>query len=258
MWDRKSPPKEPKLKRLDIMIDSFCNLKCIMCTNRSEVNGGFLNEFFWKELEENILPQLDEIEIIGGEPLIAKDTYRLMDLVLKVKPSIRWVITTNAHVEFGKNLTSRIEKLNIHSFAISIDSLNEENFRKIRDRGELSKCFDFINKLEQFKKEKNLNFYVVCNFLIQRDNYWELKDFMKFQKEQGIKVYPILLREPIAFSILTLKYDKLLELFDSYIDLAKIEKNIYIKNLVSKIAPSIKKIDIASRLDRIQEMAKYE
>ena len=258
MWDRKAPPKKPKLKRLDIMIDSFCNLKCIMCTNRSEVNGGFLNEFFWKELEENILPQLDEIEIVGGEPLICKDTYKLMDLVLKVKPSIRWVITTNGHVEFGKNLTSRIEKLNIHSFAVSIDSLDEENFKKIRDRGELSKCMEFIRNLENFKAKKNLNFYIVCNFLIQRDNYWELASFMQFQKDTGIKVYPILLREPVTFSVLSLKYDDLIKLFDSYIDLAIEEKNIYIKNLVAKISPSLRKVDIASRLDRIQEMAKYD
>ena len=60
--------------RLDFMIDSYCNLKCTMCTNVLEERGGFDDPEFWVNFEESVLPNLKEIEIIGGEPLILKST----------------------------------------------------------------------------------------------------------------------------------------------------------------------------------------
>lgn len=229
-----------------------------MCTNRTEVNGGFLNDFFWHELEQNIIPQIEEIEVVGGEPLICKDTYRLMDLVIKVNPSIRWTITTNGHVDFGKNITSRLRKLNIHSFAVSIDSLDKDNFKIIRDGGKLETCLDFLSKLKNYKAENNLNFHIVCNFLVQKNNYKELRNFLNFQKNQNVKVYPILLREPLAFSIFSLPYLELLQILDDYIAIGHSHNNLYVKNMVAKITPFIKKVDIAKRIDKIQAMASYE
>ena len=225
VWNDDKKLSIPKLKRLDIMIDSFCNLKCRMCTNRSEVNGGFISNTFWSELENSILPQLEEIELVGGEPLIIKDTYKLFDLGHKINPNIKWSLTTNGHLEFDTKVKKAFKNLKFRSVAVSIDSLDQKNFKYIRDRGALEKVIDFLDKLIKYKKEESLNFNIVCNFLVQKDNWRELGDFIIFAKEKNIKLYPILLREPEEFSILNFEHDKLLQILDRYIETYRIHRN---------------------------------
>jgi radical SAM protein with 4Fe4S-binding SPASM domain len=256
IWDEKKENSTPRLKRLDIMIDSFCNLKCIMCTNRTEVNGGFLNEHFWKEMEFSILPDLEEIEVVGGEPLILKDTYRLFELGQKINPNLRWSITTNGHLEFESKVKHSFKKLNFRSIAVSIDSLNDENFKKIRVNGDLKKTQSFLKKLIVFKQEEKLDFHVVCNFLIQKDNWYELQDLLDYAQKLGIKLYPILLREPESFSIFTLSDEEVLEVLDLYTEIYKKYKNLYVFNLVMKISKKIKKEELLKRISIFDKMKK--
>lgn len=256
IWDSKKENSTPRLKRLDIMIDSFCNLKCIMCTNRSEVNGGFLNEHFWKEMEFSILPGLEEIEVVGGEPLILKDTYRLFDLAQRINPNLRWSITTNGHLEFESKVKHSFKKLNFRSIAVSIDSLDKDNFKKIRVNGNLNKTKSFLEKLIKYKKEEELDFHIVCNFLIQKDNCYELQSLLDYAHKLGIKLYPILLREPEAFSIFTLNEIEILKILDFYTDIYLKKKNLYVFNLIMKISKKIKKEELLKRISVFDKMKK--
>lgn len=257
IWDRASSNFDPKLKRLDIMIDSFCNLKCGMCTNRSEVNGGFLNDFFWDELEKNVLPQIEEIELIGGEPLISKDSYRLMKLVNKVNPTIRWVITTNGQLEFNKTLIHHLDLINIYSFSVSVDSLDKERFAQIRPGGKLERSINFIDKLKEYKTSNNLSFFINCNFLIQKDNYLDLLSLIEFSNKREINCYPILLREPEQFSIFNIPYDDFSNLFQTYMVWTKKTNNHYLKNLIIKISKNLRKNDLLEYISDIQEFSKH-
>lgn len=231
-----SPVNEDnKIKRLDIMIDSYCNLKCVMCTNRSEVNQGFADEKFWHELEYTILKDVEEIELVGGEPFISKDTYRLIDLVLRIKPSIRWCFTTNGHFDFDKLLRGKLQGLNIYSFAVSIDSFDKENFSKIRVDGKLEKALSTLCALKNAKEELGLSYYLTCNFLIQKDNYKEIHKALSFQKETGIPVYFIILREPENFSIFKLEVGTQFEIIHDLLECASEFKSLKTLNCALKI-----------------------
>ncbi|MAX66653.1 MAG: SPASM domain-containing protein [Bacteriovoracaceae bacterium] len=258
MWQRSGENDQYKLKRLDIMIDSFCNLKCIMCTNRSEVNDSFSDENFWVDFEHNLLPELEEIELVGGEPLIIKETYRLFDLVLKVNPKVRIVLTTNGHLELSDKIKSYITKLNFYAISVSIDSLSPKKFEKIRVNGKLEKSLKFLFQLKELKETSQLKFYLNCNFLIQKQNWEELQDFLEFELKHGIKVYPILLREPTKFSILDFNPTELLNVFDEYINLSKNNSNLYLKNILSKISKSIPKRHLLSRIALLEEIVNHD
>ena len=251
LWDQ-DKSQTVKLKKLDIMVDSFCNLKCIMCTNRSEVNGGFKDPEFWSSLETEIIPYLEEIELVGGEPLISKDTYKLFDLVLKVKPDIRWIITTNGHMDFSDYLVKYLDRLNIYSFSISVDSVHKENFKKIRVNGDLNKTLNFLFKAQEFKEKHGKNFYLNVNFLIQKDNALELKEVLDYFSTKNLKVYPILLREPKEYSILDLPTPQLKTILENYLALA--ESNMYAKNISLKIfneLPANEKVYYIEELQRV-------
>lgn len=229
-----------KIRRLDIMIDSYCNLKCVMCTNRSEVNKGFADEEFWADLENNILKDIEEIELVGGEPFVSKDTYRLIDLVLKVNPGIRWCFTTNGHFDFEMLLKKKLNKLNIYSFSVSIDSFDENKFKKIRVDGDLSKAIKTLEALKQTKTEYDLDFYLTCNFLIQKDNYTEIRSALDFQKKSGVPIYFILLREPEEFSILSLDKSIQFDFIKNILSLASEYKDLKLLNTAIKVLKQYK------------------
>jgi cyclic pyranopterin phosphate synthase len=250
-----NPEKEnSKIKRLDIMIDSFCNLVCIMCTNRSEENKGFAHEDFWTELEESILPDVEEIELVGGEPFVVKDTYRLIDLVMKVKPSIRWCFVTNGHFDFDRLFKAKLMNLTVHSAAVSIDSFDPEKFKKIRVNGDLSKTVDTLRKIREIRDVKK--FYLTCNFLIQRDNYDEVRQAIKFCENENVAFYPMLLRDPFDFSILKFDDSKLLLIVKDFLSIYKETNNLKIYNIALKIIKSRGKdfmLEIAEELPDLEE-----
>ncbi len=223
MWQRSGENDQYKLKRLDIMIDSFCNLKCIMCTNRSEVNDSFSDENFWVDFEQ-----------------------------------VRIVLTTNGHLELSDKIKSYITKLNFYAISVSIDSLSPKKFEKIRVNGKLEKSLKFLFQLKELKETSQLKFYLNCNFLIQKQNWEELQDFLEFELKHGIKVYPILLREPTKFSILDFNPTELLNVFDEYINLSKNNSNLYLKNILSKISKSIPKRHLLSRIALLEEIVNHD
>lgn len=239
--------------RLDIMMDSFCNLKCVMCTNRSEQNMGFEDENFWLELEKKILPQVHEIELVGGEPFILKNTFRLMDLVAKVNPQIRWLITTNGHFEFNEIIRNRLDRLHIHSLAVSIDSLVPQVFAAIRVGGSLDRLLRTLDRIIEYRQTRSVGkqFHLNCNYLIQKNNAFEIEQFINFCKDKNIRLYPNFVREPVEFSIYSLPENKLLQILDEYIDVAGRTKNLHLRNLVFKIAKKISADNLISRVDRL-------
>lgn len=243
--------QENKVRRLDIMIDSFCNLKCVMCTNRSEVNKGFVDDKFWQELESFILKDVLEIELVGGEPFVSKDTYRLIELVKKVNPSIRWCFTTNGHFDFDNLLRKHLKDLKIYSFAVSIDSFKEDKFKEIRVGGDLEKTLQTLNKINEERLRHNLSFHLTINFLIQKANYDEIELALIKANELKLPIYFILLRDPSEFSILELDNEKLVSICKNYLFLAQKYSSIKLLNLAIKI---IKELDPISKIQLMEEV----
>lgn len=207
------------LKRIDIMLDSKCNLKCIMCTNIFDERGGLDSDFFWTE-NIDTLKELKEIEVIGGEPVISPYFYKLVDLMLKINPTCRWKITTNLNYQFNSRLSDVFETLNINRVIISIDSLNKEIFSKIR----INSDYDLI--IKNIFILKKFNFPITLNMVVQHYNAHELFSAYEFSKENNFHFYPILLTDPSTYSILNYQSDMINSLLNGYL-----LKNLEVKSL---------------------------
>lgn len=186
--------KSDRIKRLDIMLDSACNLKCIMCTNIFDRTGGLRSDFFWENNDETF-SSIEEIEIVGGEPVISPHFFRLLDLVSKLNSGCRWFMTTNAHYELDEKILSSFKKVKFQSLSISLDSLKKEVFEKIRLKSSFEKVMSNIAELKNHLPE------IQINTVIQRDNYDELIPLYFWCQEQGFKFYPILLQYPDTYSL---------------------------------------------------------
>lgn len=244
-----------ELKRIDFMIDSYCNLKCKMCTNLFEETNKFTTETFWQEMSEKILPSLDQIEVIGGEPFVLKDTFKLIDIGSKANPSLKWWFTTNGHFEFNKSFTSHLDKIKLHSVAISIDSLEPEIFSSIRDGGSLARVLQSLDHFIEYQQERD-DFYLVINFLLQKENAMELPELIRFARAKNVKYYPILLREPKKFSILDLAKDDLIKILDFYITENMLLKDHKLMNIIMKISKHIDKFEKMKFVERIDKLSR--
>lgn len=186
--------KSDLIKRLDIMLDSACNLKCIMCTNIYDRTGGLKSDFFWENNDETF-SSIEEIEIVGGEPVISPHYLRLVDLMARLNPDCRWFMTTNAHYDLDEKILESFKKVRFQSLSISLDSLKKDVFEKIRVKSRFEKV---ISNIAELKKHLPL---IQINTVIQRDNYQELIPLYLWCKNQGFKFYPILLQYPDTYSL---------------------------------------------------------
>lgn len=239
--------------RLDFMVDSFCNLKCVMCTNVLEPNGGYDHEEFWEHCQQKIFPFVKEIEIIGGEPLILDNTFKLIDLVAKVNPECLWRVTTNAHYQFNERFKNAADKMNFESFAVSVDSLKPDIFEKIRKGGRLELVLKTLDDWNEYSKSRpqDMPMKVVVNFVVQQENAFELPSFIDFCLKKDLVPYPILLRDPEPFSIFEWPLEKQQQIFSFYLDSYSQHKHPTLALIIHKI---FKMLPAEVQLQRIEDL----
>ncbi len=187
-------PTDLNLSRLDIMLDSACNLTCVMCTNIYDKNGGFKDKFFW-ENNDDVFSTVNEVELVGGEPLISPYFYKIVDRVSALNAKCEWRLTTNAHFPITDNLVNSFHKMKLNTISVSLDSLKADVFQKIRQRSEFKLVYDNIFSL------KKMIPILRINMVIQDSNFRELTDMCSWALKNGFEFHPILLIHPDKHSI---------------------------------------------------------
>lgn len=129
---------KPPIK-IDLRLNGMCNLECIMCDVWAEDNGVYNQDNFWEHAEEKVFPYIKEIKVLGGEPFIQRDFFKLVDRVTSINPECSWSIWTNAawlFSSFHQRLLDHID--NIKMLTISLDSPVKETFEYIRKKADFS------------------------------------------------------------------------------------------------------------------------
>ena len=201
LWSRRSYAKEIPLteiqphgpRRLDVRLNGRCNLQCVMCDVWSQPNGIYDDSDFWTRGPSEIFPYLREIDVLGGEPFIQGDTYKLIDGISAVNPACTWAFVTNGHYKFADAIRSRLEKIEIRWLQVSLDSVNPKTYAKIRVNGELSRTLETIEEYQSYQKEREeqgRGFKFVVSMCVQQANWSEIGSFLSYAGERSIE--PIL------------------------------------------------------------------
>lgn len=144
--------EENKLNIVYIAITNRCNLNCIHCTAKSNINE--IDTLSLKEIYA-IIDQICDvnpriINITGGEPLIRKDILQILNYI-RNKYSGYIVLSTNGILINKNNIDFIIS--NVDEVSISLDGYNQESVEKIRGKGAYTKVIDTIELLH--KKDFN-------------------------------------------------------------------------------------------------------
>lgn len=180
---------------LEFELSNECNLECVMCngyfSSSIRKNRELLppivspyNDKFVDELDE-FIPHLTDAKFLGGEPFMIEIYLKIWERILKLNPSVRIHITTN-----GTFLNNRVKDLLEGLKAgiiMSVDSVNEETYKKIRINGNFKKVMDnMVYLLEYTKRKRTFMSMAACPIIY---NWQELPEMLSFCLERNIALY---------------------------------------------------------------------
>ncbi len=174
-------PRAPR--RFDLRLNGRCNLECVMCEVWTQPNGLYDETDFWRLGPTEIFPNLLEMDVLGGEPFVQSDTYRLIDQVTAVNSSCSFAFVTNGHYKFNDRIRKYLDKIPIRWLQVSVDSVDPANYPKVRRGGRLERVLETIDGLVEYaarRKAEGRGFRILASMCVQSQNWHEVPAFLDF------------------------------------------------------------------------------
>lgn len=178
-------------KIITLSCDESCNLYCTSCRNRRKILSKEESEKLYHTLVKKVLPLMKDCEhlsLLGSGDIFASNScMKFLKHVTKEKfPKLNLHIITNAQLftELNWSKLDNLEGIPI-KLDISVDGATADTYEKIRRGAKwkiLNENLKFISSLKVQGKVK----YIRLNFVVQLDNYAEIKKFIKFAEEKNV------------------------------------------------------------------------
>jgi organic radical activating enzyme len=201
-----------KLVNVEINLSNLCNLKCLMCNEKSSsailaenqklgINLHEQKDFAWTDRAYDHLQQILKtkpaiISIVGGEPLYNKELLNLLEKTNEdVFSNTMLSINTNATV-WNHRWEQVIKKFKLVRFVFSLDA-SQDLYEYIR----FPSSWNLVcANIQQIQKMHNVKTYVNC--VVQNLNINNLYDLIVWCRANNIDLLLTQLRQP-SFLVLT-------------------------------------------------------
>jgi MoaA/NifB/PqqE/SkfB family radical SAM enzyme len=256
-YDYIVPYKSKMPLSMEFQLDNICNLECVMCSgeyssgirkNREKGNPYIspYDEEFVKQLDEYI-PHLKQASFTGGEPFLFDIYYKIWDRIKLLNPDLQIYVSTNGTI-LNEKVKDYLNKLNFN-FAISIDSVNKENYEHIRKNAILEKTLENIDYFIDYCTVNKRTINIKC--LVTPMNYMDIPRLIEYFNDCQINVIPKTVILPGFASMESLElaelqkaiytFDNLQIKTDSLIQKRNLERFEEIKN---QLISTLKKVEI--------------
>lgn len=178
---RKEFKTKPYPKELTIAFDKTCNLKCSSC-RKCYYTADKKDKQRQNKIIESLIKSgwLDKsIMIMAGQgEVFYSDIYRKILMSNVKRDTIR--ILTNGTL-FNEKNWNLIKEIYINIYVeISIDAATKETYQKLRC-GNFDYLLKNLRMLGELRKENRIK-WLQFNYVVQKDNYNEMKDFVELAK----------------------------------------------------------------------------
>ena len=187
---------EAQLKRLDIVFDNICNLKCRGCNSSAShlwyedeiklYGTTFVKQKYTKSTSyQNIdASHLEQISISGGEPFYSADCERFLEHLRSNNylKNIGLTFATNSTITPNNSFQQSLLECKSLTIVLSIDGYKEMNeyFRSPSKWDQCVKAMDYFNTLIDQRKGKETNILFRSTVYIYNVNKLkEIDDFFK-------------------------------------------------------------------------------
>jgi len=173
-------------KKLRISVTDRCNLQCVYCMPKN--NNKWFDSKDILTFDEivrfvSIMSKLgiENIRLTGGEPLLRSNIEILVENLSKVTGIKKVSMTTNGILLPDK--ISQLKKAGLSSINISLDTFNQEKFKKFNGTDALAQV------LESIKVATNVQMNIKINNVVMRGwNDDEVVNFALFSRVTGHQV----------------------------------------------------------------------
>ena len=175
-----------------------CNAKCKHCGSSAQTKkyaGELTTEEVkraFKEISEDYDASKVYLNITGGEPLMRKDLFNVMEYVSN-ELHFKWGMTTNGML-INDKVIENLKRTKLDTISISIDGLEKthDDFRGVQ--GSYKTIIENIKKLKQ---EDFLECLMVTT-VVHKKNVGELEEIYRQLKELDIDLWRIIEMDPIG------------------------------------------------------------
>lgn len=176
--------------------DYSCNYKCPSCrteflnyNNHSIIRS--VNNILAEKIKRLIIDKIDnqpiKIRWCGGEPFLSEVYIDLFEYIIsKNKKNIKNIIQTNGSLLIAKK--NLIEKFlpYVQDLRISFDAGCEETYKITRIGGQWQNLLDNVKFVQNLIHAKKLDTKVFADFVVQKNNYQDLPQFVELCKSLQI------------------------------------------------------------------------
>jgi len=175
-------------KKITIAYDRVCNLHCPSCrknsiTKNSENEEAELNACTEALVDSGWLDKTDKLIIGGDGEVFLSEHYKWLLYKGDFKRK-RIQIMTNGTL-FTEREWEKIEgKYEYISILVSVDAATKETYEKVRCGGNFDRLMKNMEFLSRLRRENKVN-DVQVNMIVQRLNYKEIPDFIRWAKKMA-------------------------------------------------------------------------
>lgn len=172
---------------LRVSVTDRCNLRCVYCMPESGINSKSHEDILrFEEIVKIVKASeklgINKIRYTGGEPLVMKDIDKLIYETSKLPGINDIAITTNGILL--SEMAEDLKKAGLKRVNISLDTLNEDKFKKITRIGDLNKVLDSIDKCLSI----GLAPVKINTVLMRNVNDVEFDDFLNLIRELPLEI----------------------------------------------------------------------
>ncbi len=167
---------ESKPTKMKIVPTVKCTLNCELCyQDRNDTTE--LPDHVNRILEDRF-PVLDELLIVGGEPLASRECLNIVKTMDPSKyPDLRLALITNG-TSVSDDVSELLSARRIAWILVSVDAATPETYTKVRG-GKFSKVIEGVNRLNEVLQRQGNMRGLQMGFVFMRSNMHEALDFLK-------------------------------------------------------------------------------
>ncbi len=157
-----------------------CNLNCEFCYQDRNDTTELPADI--DRILEDFFPILDELVIIGGEPLATRECLKIIEQMDPRKyPDLHLALITNGNT-VGDHIVKLLLTRQISWVLVSVDAASPETYERVRG-GNFRKVIEGVTRLNYIRHQQQKIWGLLMGFIFMRSNMHEALDFVKLAQE---------------------------------------------------------------------------
>lgn len=259
--DRNIHTANSTLIHLNLDLSNQCNLKCRTCGPTD--SSAWVEEYktiyladtgnsayklfkhnivseqeFFKDIKENIIPNLMYLHFKGGEPFLIKQQWQIIDDIIELDyaKNLTVLYHTNGTI-WNNDIENKLSKFGNVELALSIDDI-EQRFEYIRHPAVWNTVRANIMAIKKWAAEFPENRQYGINCTVSIYNVFTIRDILEFCDQEAITIFLHPTMSPDHFSVVNLPQSAKLELLDVLNFSVNAQIDIELENLRSMVLDS--------------------